>query len=374
MIKISKDLELKSAIQLFNAMVKDNLGYIYRGSFNDDITDSILEVTETSLKTDEHSSKIKKRVYAIMVEGLQNITRHQDAFKEAKPEYKSIFVIQRFDDRYFITTGNVIDSKHIQNIKKLIKKINSLSKEELKAYYKKVLEEGSISEKGGAGLGLIEMAKKSGNRLSFHFKTLSPDLSYFYLHTIPSLESSADIKINGNSHSLDRIINVHSILNLEDVLMIFNGIFSQESYANLLVLLQKNLSETADLKNKLSDIISELLQNIVKHGRQFKKGLSGNPGLFYVSKSDEHYLITTSNYIANSSIGNVHQYLDEINNKTQDEIAILSKKNKEQNTHKRKLGLIEIRRISNHPIHYFIEKSNDDFSFLSLRIKLHPSH
>lgn len=372
MIQSFKDLELKSAVQLFNAMVKDNLGYIYRGSFNDDITDSILEVTETSLKSDDHSSKIKKRVYAIMVEGLQNITRHQDAIQEFTPEHKSLFIIQRFKDRYFITTGNIIESKHINNIKRLIKKINSLSKEELKVYYKKVLEEGSLSEKGGAGLGLIEMAKKSGNRLSFHFKTISTDLSYFYLQTIPSLEVSSDIKMNGDSNSLDRIVNVHNILNQEDVLMIYNGIFNQESYANLLVSLQKNLSESENLKNKLSDIISELLQNIVKHGQKFKSEMNGNPGLFYVSKSKEHYLITTGNYISNSELGDIKHYLDDLNHKSQDEINRLSINNKNSGLSHGKLGLVEIRRISNHPIHYFIENTNEDFSFISIRVKLHP--
>jgi hypothetical protein len=164
MTQVTKHSELKYAFELFNAMVKDNLGYIYRGSFNDDITDSILELTEVSLQNEEQSSKIKKRVYAIMVEGLQNITRHQDTSPDVKGDYKSIFVIQKLEDKYFITTGNIIENKNIDNIKDLIKKINLLDKDELKVYYKKVLEEGTISNKGGAGLGLIDMARKSGNR------------------------------------------------------------------------------------------------------------------------------------------------------------------------------------------------------------------
>ena len=368
MTQITNNLELKLAIELFNAMVKDNLGYIYRGSFNDDIADSILDLTEVSLNSEEQSSKMKKRVYAIMVEGLQNITRHQDASPDVKIEHKSIFVIQKIEDKFFITTGNIIEESNIDNIKQLIGKINKLNKEELKIYYKQVLNEGSISDKGGAGLGLIDMAKKSGNRLSYHFKPLSDNLFFFYLHTVPTLNESSDVAVDGSSKSLNRIMEVHNLLNQEDVLMIFNGVFNPESYENLIMSIKKNISETKDLKNKLFNTIAEMLQNIVTHGEKTDDELNGNPGIFYISQLKDHYLITTGNYILNSKVEKINAFLEKLNDTDVTKLDDVFKGADEQ-----RLGLIKIRKQTQNPIHFSIKPINDRHSFVSLRVKLNPN-
>ena len=368
MAQASNNFNLEFAVNLFNAMVNNNLGYIYRGSFNDDIADSILDLTEVSLNTEEQSSKIKKRVYAIMVEGLQNITRHQDSSPNVKNDNKSIFVIQKIDEKFFITTGNIIEKENIDNIKNLIEKINKLNKEELKVYYKQVLNEGSISDKGGAGLGLIDMAKKSGNRLSYHFKPLSEKLYFFYLHTVPTLKGSEDVAPDGSSDSLNQIMEVHDILNKEDALMIFNGIFNAESYESLIASLEKNISENKDLKNKLFDIIAEMLQNIVKHGEKTDDKLSGNPGIFYISQLKDHYLVTTGNYILNSDANNIESFLNNLNNTPIEEIE------KKYSTAKNKqLGLINIRKKTGNSIQFSIKSINDIHSFISLRVKLDPN-
>ncbi len=354
MVENSKQSGLKYALELFRAMVKDNLGYIYRGFFDDDIADSILYLTETSLETEEHSSKIKKRVYAIMVEGLQNITRHQELSSEERPEHISIFVIQKIKDKYYITTGNIVENTNIEKIEKLITKINSLDKKELKQYYKDVLEEGTLSEKGGAGLGLIDMARKSGNKLSYYFKEIENGLSYFYLHTIPSLDDSGITIKDGRTESLDHIINIHQVLNKEDVLMIFNGTFNEESHSNLTSILQKNIS---NLKN-FDNVISRMLENMALHGEKIQKDSSGNPGIFYLSKNDNGYAITTGNYIKKSDSEFIKNEIEDINSKSIESIVDLDK------------GFAYIRKETGSEILYSINDVNDEFSFLSLRVLL----
>jgi hypothetical protein len=377
MAQVTKHSELKNAVKLFNAMVKDNLGYIYRGSFNDDIADSILDLTEVSLKTEEQSSKIKKRVYAIMVEGLQNITRHQDTSPEISSDHKSIFVIQKVDEKYYITTGNIIETQHIQHIKELIEKINGLNKDELKEYYKQVLEEGTLSKKGGAGLGLIDMAKKSGNRLSYQFKPLPDGLNFFYLHTVPSLMDDQAVEKDGQSNSLDHIVHIHELLNKEDALMIFNGIFNQESYSSLILSLQKNISESKNIQNKFFYIIAELLKNIVKHGEKTELNHNGNPGIFYLSQSDSNYLITTGNYIVNEKVDQVCHFIDHINSLSPSEIDLTYKQILTDETANSSInqafGFIDIRKETNRIIQYSVAKVNKKCSFISIRVELNSS-
>ena len=40
---------------------------------------------------------------------------------------------------------------------------------------------GKLSEKGGGGLGLIDIAKKSRNKLGYSFKEIDKDYSFFTL-------------------------------------------------------------------------------------------------------------------------------------------------------------------------------------------------
>ena len=111
--------DLSFAFQLFEGMEKDNLSYIYRGLFTQGITDKIILLTETNLASYGESSKMKKRVFSILVEGLQNITRHQDVLSE--DDRSGIFVIQQKKNRYYITTGNLIAKRPYSKINKSIR-------------------------------------------------------------------------------------------------------------------------------------------------------------------------------------------------------------------------------------------------------------
>jgi hypothetical protein len=44
-----------------------------------------------------------------------------------------------------------------------------------------MLSNSEFSSKGGAGLGLIEMAKKTGNKLDYDFLQFDSEHSYFIL-------------------------------------------------------------------------------------------------------------------------------------------------------------------------------------------------
>jgi hypothetical protein len=45
------------------------------------------------------------------------------------------------------------------------------------------MRETAISEKGGAGLGFIDIARKTGNPLEYHFEPIDEKNSFFLLKT-----------------------------------------------------------------------------------------------------------------------------------------------------------------------------------------------
>jgi len=56
-----------------------------------------------------------------------------------------------------------------------------MTREELKTYYLEALGSSELSAKGGAGLGMIEMARKSGNRIEYSFDPVNERMSFFSL-------------------------------------------------------------------------------------------------------------------------------------------------------------------------------------------------
>ena len=364
--------------EMFVLMNQENLGYIYRGKFNQDITDNILKLTETNLQRQEGYSKVKKRIYSIMVEGLQNITRHQDDANDIakKEESLGIFVIQKVDNLYFITTGNIVENDTIPHLKSLIEKINGLSKEELKAYYKQVLSEGTLSDKGGAGLGLIDMARKSGNKLFYNFRKVDSDHSYFYLHTVPVTDDySVDEK--KITTTLMKINTIHHTLNNENVLLVFNGEFTQESSINFLGGIKGHITTSKNLKNKLFYVVVEMLQNIVKHGSKLESS-EENPGIFTICETEDQYILIAGNFIQNNYAEDLVEKLNKINTYSLAELEenyskILFDFNVDDEK-KSGLGFIDMRLKSGGSLlNFSLSEYNDSLTFFVLKINVPKS-
>lgn len=171
--------------ETFHRMNEGDVLLAYKGSITSDLITNVLEFIETKLGDIDASAGVKKKVYNVLVESLQNLYHHIDELPDSmKEEFDSKFavlVISRVKDTYKISTGNFVRSAKVKQLKEKIDKINSLSKDELKDMYKFVLNHQKLSEKGGGGLGLIDIAKKTGNKLDYLFQNYNDEYYFFSL-------------------------------------------------------------------------------------------------------------------------------------------------------------------------------------------------
>ena len=166
--------------EFYHLMKKNNVIMVYEGEFSQDITKSFLSMTESNFQSAMVNDSIIKKVYNIMMEVLQNICKHELKFLFDESEStKSLFIISENELEYQIITGNAINKDVINIIKDRIEKVNSLDQDGLKAFYKETRLNSTISEVGGAGLGFIDIARKSGNKISYHFKQINDGVFYF---------------------------------------------------------------------------------------------------------------------------------------------------------------------------------------------------
>ncbi|OFX58311.1 MAG: hypothetical protein A2046_09525 [Bacteroidetes bacterium GWA2_30_7] len=172
------------------APVESQISLIYEGEITHQIMKAFTSMTETSLGKNEESSSVSKKVFSVMVECLQNIGKHADAENVIEPEIKrGIFLICKSEDNYNVITGNFIDHSKLEGLKHLLENINTLNKEGLKELYKNKIKVATISEKGGAGLGFIDIARKTGEKLIYDFIPVTENTSFFILKSTVSRNS-----------------------------------------------------------------------------------------------------------------------------------------------------------------------------------------
>ncbi|NJO90728.1 MAG: hypothetical protein HC831_18525 [Chloroflexia bacterium] len=299
---------------LFKAIQKDRLNYVYRGIFTDDMTRNILELTENNLLNKDDARALTRKVYHVMVEGLQNITRHQAEIKHNMGQSYGLFALKKENSRYFLTTGNIVENNDIESLSTKIDKVNRLDKVQLKEFHREIMQNGELSEKGGAGLGLIDIARRAGSKLLYAFNKISDTLSYFYLHT--EITSTASIQMDeekGKNLFFD-FHRLHPMLNNENILMVFNNTFNQSNLLDLLPFIEKQMAECSHLKRKIYNILIEMFQNISKHGSEYQLTEEGKSGLFYISEDEIDYYLATGNYIKNNDIKSLRGRLNYVNN------------------------------------------------------------
>ena len=155
----------------------------FKGNISSELISNVLEVVESKMDDHNESSKIRKKVYNVLVESLQNLYHHIEVLpEEMREDYDSkfgILVVSRDSGQYRISTGNFVTHDKVDVLKNKIDKINSMGKEELKDMYKFILNHQRLSEKGGGGLGLVDIARKTGNKLNYTFEKYN-DTYYFF--------------------------------------------------------------------------------------------------------------------------------------------------------------------------------------------------
>jgi hypothetical protein len=156
------------------------------GEFTQDLVNSISNgIEETMLEASDKKGTIK-RMFSILVEGLQNVRLHGE--KDEDGNQHSFLVIAQDEGEYLVTFGNLINNINTTLMDERLKQINSYDEAQVKSLYMEVLTNGIISNKGGAGLGFITMAMKSKNKLNYNFEEINEKLSCF----------SVEVKVDRN--------------------------------------------------------------------------------------------------------------------------------------------------------------------------------
>ncbi|UKN01616.1 SiaB family protein kinase [Paracrocinitomix mangrovi] len=179
---------LKFVHELHKVLLKKDIILVYEGEVDQSITKAFTSLVERHLSGTDQSFTLKKRVYHVIVECLQNICKHSDNMLtgESLSPGEGVFVVARDEENYLVISGNAVYKDRMEDLIEQINYINSLDLPELKKYYKVQLKESRLSQKAGAGLGLIDIAKKTERKIQFIVEPVNDQVDFFIMKlTIP---------------------------------------------------------------------------------------------------------------------------------------------------------------------------------------------
>ena len=171
--------------EIYKQLEERNVIISFKGVMTSEILTTTLQIMESRMDKLEERPKIRKKIFNVLVECLQNLYHHidDDIDDKSTPQNKRncLFILARENAAYIITTGNYIKPEDSPILEEKLDTINGMTRDELKSYYKQVLNEGTMSDKGTAGLGMIDIARKSGKKLEYDLTPINENLTFFSL-------------------------------------------------------------------------------------------------------------------------------------------------------------------------------------------------
>ena len=123
---------------------------------------NIVDKVESKVYEKVENRSMVKRFFLVFVEVLQNVVKHGS--KNGAGQVPVNFFIYLKDGRLITSFSNVVDKSDTPDLKTKYLEVNRMGRSELKAMYMDQLTTGEMSEKSGAGLGVMTVVLRSKNK------------------------------------------------------------------------------------------------------------------------------------------------------------------------------------------------------------------
>lgn len=161
----------------FNIQADGKIIVSHFGEFSQDLVNSLSTSIEEMMLESGDKKGVVKRMFSVLVEGLQNIRIHGE--KDQDGNQVSFLIVLQNDEDYKVTFGNLVRTEIVDDLINRIEDLNEMDPDAVKSLYMETLSNGIMSSKGGAGLGFITISLKSKNPIGCHYEHVSDDLVFF---------------------------------------------------------------------------------------------------------------------------------------------------------------------------------------------------
>jgi Family of unknown function (DUF6272) len=361
--------DLETIIRLYEATMPHKASFSYRGTFVDKFTNSILDISEGALSGNTKGSGMNRKLSFLLVECFQNLLKHGES--DSNLETDGLFSFTNMKESFVINSINYIHQEEKARLKELVDHINSLDTKELKDLYMRQLNSGGMSAKGGAGLGLIELSRKSGQKLQYQIEDFNDKYAMFHQQvTLPLNEVISRLDIN----HIPMTEKMFARLLEESIFLYYKGDLSQKSILPMLDFVEHNAGGGSAMNNfgrKAGHVLVEMLQNISRHSPTGDN--DERQGIFLIGSRGGKLIIQCGNMINHHMKGFIDEKLSYLNSLDKNGLAELHKSAlkaslKFESKNRSGLGLIEIAKASCEKIHYTFQPFGENKYFFAVQV------
>ncbi|MCL2764351.1 MAG: SiaB family protein kinase [Treponema sp.] len=193
-------------LQYNKMLMENNISIIYSGPLWADGIDGMAEFLQRRLHMDDMTLSASQSVFSVFVEQLNNMLMYStenaretslqdaretslhnaeaDCSEKAKSNIpKGIFLMGKHDNKYFLQTGNYMKSCSVELLKNRIDHLNTLDNQQLRQFMKDQRRaEDDNPDSKGAGIGLIEVARRATSKIDYEFIPCEDGFTYFTIY------------------------------------------------------------------------------------------------------------------------------------------------------------------------------------------------
>ena len=179
-----------SLYDFYNELKANRILFCFVGPIAQSSIEGVGSTLKRNLDLEEAGCTAKMSVFSIFVEQVQNILNYSaeklGESEDLDNELRVGVVVVGHEENgdYFIYCGNRIYNDDIVKLTEKIELINKLNKDELKTLYKEYRKKGNEPGSKGAGLGLIEIARRARGPLNFSFERIDEVFSFYSIRVV----------------------------------------------------------------------------------------------------------------------------------------------------------------------------------------------
>ncbi len=172
----------EDVFQLYQSMSKRKIWLAFKGAISQDV----LVELGTLLKNKSAFDRKVKKVFAIFVEMTQNILHYSAetetiAVGDGRAAGVGVVVVSETETDYSVSAGNMITNEQVEHLRSQCERIHGSDEVQLKQYYDERIKSHTLEGSKGAGLGLLDIARKSDYPLEYGIQNIDDQHSFFVM-------------------------------------------------------------------------------------------------------------------------------------------------------------------------------------------------
>jgi hypothetical protein len=179
---------MSDAYTFYRNMQEDGIIFSFTGPTTQSVVEGIGEVLRRKMELEETKISVSMKVFSIFVEQMQNVLNYSAEKEPPKVEddnelHYGMVTVGKKDGHFYILSGNYITKQDTKRFCSLLDRVIAMDKDQLKAFYLEQRRKGPDASSKGAGLGLIETARKA-TRLEYFIADADDDRNFITINAV----------------------------------------------------------------------------------------------------------------------------------------------------------------------------------------------